>query len=118
VPGFIGDVTLDHAHEGVHPLGAFSQRLVKSFAVSVAPFCAFLQPIQALISALGKKPSAFREFPDQHFEVCEVTSLSSDVGSQLSHVVRELIDPRAELVNTDAELANQRVILAWPSNRN
>ena len=40
----------------------------------------FLQPIQALISPLGKQPSAFREFPQQPFHVREVTRQPSDVG--------------------------------------
>src|SRR5206468_6782962 len=77
VSGFIGDVILDNAHEGVHPLGAFGQRGLQPLAVSVAALCVLLQPIQALISVLGKKPSAFREFLDQRFEVREVTSESS-----------------------------------------
>jgi hypothetical protein len=89
VPGLIADVTVDYVNE-------FGDRCLQPFQVPVAPFCVLLQPIQALISPLGKKPSTFREFPDQRFQVREVTSQSSDVGSQL--------------IDSDAELANQRVI--------
>src|SRR5439155_11655084 len=55
---------------------------------------------------------AFREFLDQHSQVREVTSQSSDARSKLSHVARQLIDPDADLIDSDAELANLRVILA------
>src|SRR5437868_6216345 len=91
----------------VAPLCVFLQ----AFEAPVGPFCVFPQPIQALISALGKKPSAFREFLDQHFEFREVASHSSDVGSQLVDSDTQLIEPDAELIDPNAKLANQRVIL-------
>jgi hypothetical protein len=96
VPGLIADVTVDYVNE-------FGDRCLQPFQVPIAPFCALLEPPQALFSAFGKQPGAFRELPEQCFKVREVTSQSSNVGTQLSHVVRQLIDP-------DAELANQRVI--------
>ena len=101
----IGDVALDHVNQRVHPLGELRQRRLQSieasvsplgvlvgplgkfgqrglqpFEASVSPLGVFLQPIQALISPLGKQPSAFREFPQQPFHVREVTRQPSDVG--------------------------------------